>query len=212
MDRGIDRGSDPVRWWVINDAVPTVAPCHIPSAGWNGWEAHYTSDAQQGKRTTRRMNDVRAVATVLDELLSPDAVNHWCDRLGYAVLPDPVLWGGGLQVTGPGGSLAVHLDGDRHKVFRAWRRALSVIAYLHERWEPNWGGGLVLCDPDGGIIRRFDPLPGRLIAFENSDLAYHGVEPITGPAERVSLALSFLAPAGPANTRTGALFRLNRGT
>jgi hypothetical protein len=43
------------------------------------------------------------------------------------------------------------------------------------------------------------------------DLSYHGVEPITGPAERVSVAAYYLTPAAPANTRRRALFLPRRG-
>lgn len=170
------------------------------------WEASYDNDVERGKRTTR---DLSAVPDVACLRAAVDAV-PWEAFLGYGTTPDPTLHGGGLHVTAPGGYLGCHLDYDLHPKIPARRRALNVIAFLNPVWRPSWGGGLVLCDPLGAPVRRFYPRPGRVVAFEVSDLSYHGVEPVRGPAERVTLAVYRLAPAGPANTRRRALFFPNR--
>jgi len=145
-----------------------------------------------------------------------DAVRRALDEipidLGYPTEPDPTLHGGGLHVTVSGGFLGVHLDYDRHPKIPGKRRALNVIAFLHPEWKKAWGGALVLCDPAGTPVRRFYPNPGRVIAFEVSDLSYHGVEPVRGAAPRVSLAVYRLSEAGPFNTRRRALFMPNRGS
>lgn len=140
----------------------------------------------------------------------PDAA-WWSARLGYAVEPDPTMHGGGLHVTAPGGHLNCHLDYDRHPVLPGRRRALNVILFLHPAWEPGWGGEFYLADPLGRPVASLAPEPGAVVAFEVSDVSYHGVLPVTGPAERVSYAEYYLAPAGPEHTRERALFMPTRG-
>lgn len=205
-----DSGIDPVRWWKFVNGVDTVPAEAIPDSSWGGWEAKYSNPCEVGKRTTRDVKGLPSVARILAELQSPESVRMWCDLLGYAVLPDPTGWGGGLHVTGEGGELGAHLDFDRHPKLPAWRRALNIIAFIHHGWSPAWGGDFCLCDPMGKVVRRFTAWAGEVIAFECSDLSYHLAEPVTGPAERVSVAAYFLSPATAANTRQRALFLPSR--
>lgn len=189
-----------IRFWVEEGDPPPPPP--VPPPGDPAWEVEYATAAERGKRTTRNLAAVPGVPALYAALTGPAAVSAWHDRLGYAVLPDPTLWGGGVQVMPPGAALGVHLDADRHRLLRGWRRALTCVLFL-SRCE---GGSLVFCDPDGAVLDRVAPSPGRLVAFENSDLAYHGVETVTGDDERVTLMATFLAPATPASVRTRALF------
>lgn len=200
---------DPVRVWVADGAVPPLAG-PVPPPGDPVWEVEYRADPRErGKRTARR-NLPTAAEHALAVLAGADVTRAWCDWLGYPVLPDPTGWGGGLQVLPPGGRLGVHLDGDRHPRLPHWRRALAAVAFLHPVWEPGWGGALVFTDPDGRPWKRVEPVPGRVVAWEQSDLAYHGVGPVTGPAERVTACAFYLAPATAASTRTRALFLPDR--
>ncbi|MDB5312649.1 MAG: putative proline hydroxylase [Gemmataceae bacterium] len=204
-------GTEPVRWWVIDGAVLPVPADAIPPADSAVWEARYANDLEAGKRTTRHLDRLHGgIAGTIAALRSRASVSGWSARLGYTVEDDPALHGGGLHVTEPGGVLAVHLDYDRHPLVPGRRRALNLIAFLHPEWEPAWGGALVLCDPMGQAVKRIEPVPGRLAAFEVGDLSYHGVEPVTGPAERVTAAVYYLSPAGTQNTRRRALFMPKR--
>jgi len=200
----------PVRWWCWDGLVPTLRAVDVPPRRWTGWEVTYDNDLERNKRAARRLADLPALRPALDALRALGA--DWADRLGYPVEDDPLLHGGGLHVTGPGGYLTTHLDYDRHPHRPVWRKALNVIAFLHPEWRASWGGDLYLADPLGVPVQCFRPEPGRVVAFECTDLSYHGVLP-TAPdaAERVSLAASMLAPAGPQNTRQRALFIPNRG-
>lgn len=196
-------GTEPVRWWILDRAiVPVTEPA--PPADDPIWEARYTADCERGKRTTRNLDDMPEIAGAVAAMRTSAVL--WGVSLGYPVTDDPTLHGGGLHVMEPGAELAVHLDYDRHPHLPDKRRALNLIAFLNAEWDASWGGALVLCDPFGAVVRRFPPVPGRLVAFEVGDLSYHGVERITGPAERVTAAVNFLSPAGVVNTRRRALF------
>lgn len=206
----VAHGLDPVRWWVIDDFAPPVDLGSIPPVASSVWEAVYDNDAERAKRTTRDLDAV-GLAPLFARLRSPEAVAEWSARLGYPVEDDHLLHGGGLHVTGPGGWLNTHLDYDRHPFIPDRRRALNLILFLNPEWRPEWGGALVLCDPGGEVVTRIEPKPGRLAAFEVGDLSYHGVEPVTGPVERVTAAVYYLSEATPNNTRRRALFLPTRG-
>ena len=189
-----DAGKEPFRWWCLDDVIPTVSKEMIPPPSWEGWEVHYKGEAELGKRTTRKLQGVPEVAAIVESLRARRVTMEWGMRLGYPVTDDPTLHGGGLHVTGPGGRLQVHLDYDRHPILKGKRRAINLIGFIHDEWYPEWGGDLVLCDSNGVVAKRFYPKPGRLVAFETSDVSFHGVEPITKshPVERVSVAVYFL--------------------
>jgi hypothetical protein len=207
----VTAGEDPVRWWVLDGAVEPIDIRRLPLAhDGTAWEAVYDNDAERGKRTTRFAHWLGFVAPGLFPRLRGLAA-EWSDRLGYPVEDDPTLHGGGLHVTSPGGHLATHLDYDLHPHLPGRRRALNLIAFLNPEWREEWGGALVLCDPMGRPVTRVHPKPGRLVAFEVGDLSYHGVEPVTGPVERVTAAVYYLGDATPANTRRRALFLPARG-
>jgi len=96
----------------------------------------------------------------------------------------------------PGGWLNCHLDYDVHPYLPQYRRALNIVAFLHDEWDPAWGGQFYLADPFGNPTLLFPPLPGRVVAFEVSDWSYHGVLPISPKAkERVSAAVYYLFDA-----------------
>lgn len=196
-------GDKPFRWW-IEDRWVYPDPTGVPAPDHPSWEVRYDSPFEQGKRTTRELSG--EPKRVLGLIESVDQVALWCERLGYPVLPDPSRHGGGLHVTSPEGYLSTHLDYDRHPRLPSWRRALNLIVFLHSSWERDWGGNLELCDPMGRVVKSIEPLPGRLVAFECSDLSYHGVSTVTGPAERVSVACYYLTPTMRHNVRQRALF------
>lgn len=204
-------GSSPVRWWVFDDfCVPPTDP--IPPASWPGWEVQYANAAENRKRTTRNLSSV-FTQPWFARLFSPEYAQEWSEILGYPVEQDTTLHGGGLHVTGAGGSLATHLDYARHPKIPAKKRALNLILFIHPEWKESYGGHLYLADPMGNAITSFSPKPGRLVAFETSDLSYHGVKPTSSDApDRVSIAVYMLTEATPADTRQRALFLPVRDT
>jgi len=198
----------PFRHWIFDDwCGPLPPPPHKSSSR---WEARYCNDAERNKRTTRDTDAIPGARPLFDRLRG--LASDWSSILGYPVMDDPTMHGGGIHVTEVGGWLGTHLDYSRHPVLPDKRRALNLIAFVHHEWRPEWGGELELCDPMGVPVVRIEPRPGRLVAFEVSDLSYHGVAP-TSPAaaERVSLAVYYLADATESDTRMRAMFLPQRG-
>ena len=197
-------GDDPVRWWQWDAWCKPCRMESIPAPGAVCWEVSYDNDCERGKRTSRQLQDpLERVQVVLE---SDASIAAWVEYLGYAVCADPTHHGGGLHVTAPGGWLNTHLDYDLHPIVPGRRRALNLIAFLNPVWEESWGGAFVLTDSLGVVRKRVFPAPGRLFAFEVGDLSYHGVEPVTGPEERVSCACYLLAKTTGRETRKRAMF------
>jgi hypothetical protein len=196
----------PVRHLIWDGFVNPAADWAVPPADWHGWEVRYTSEAERGKRTTRALGGW--AAGVVRQITGPKVLTACRQLFGETLAPDPLLWGGGLQVTEPGGFLGTHLDGVIHPKRPGLRRAVQLVCFVHREWRADWGGRFYFADPAGDVVERIAAEPGRLIAFESdSDLAYHGVEQTLGDApERVTIALSLLAPARACDTRCRALF------
>ena len=199
----------PFRHWIFDDWCEPLSPPPPPADP--RWEARYCNDAERLKRTTRDLAAIPGAPQLFDRLRG--SAHDWSPILGYQVIDDPTMHGGGIHVTEPGGWLGTHLDYARHPRLPEFRRALNLIAFVHPEWRPGWGGELELCDPMGSPVVRIEPRPGRLVAFEVSDLSYHGLAP-TSPsaAERVSLAVYYLTEATAADTRMRAMFLPSRSS
>ena len=201
-------GTSPFRHWVIDGWCD---PCgDLPALT---WEAEYANDCERGKRTTRALAALPAdYRAVFARLAAAHTVDEWAGRTAIPGLAfDATLHGAGLHVTEPGGFLQVHVDYERHPHRPGMERRLSLIAFLHPRWESAWGGDLLLCDPAGRVVVAIAPTPGRLVAFEGGPASYHGVRRTAADAPpRVSAAAYYLAPARASATRARALFIPNR--
>jgi Rps23 Pro-64 3,4-dihydroxylase Tpa1-like proline 4-hydroxylase len=202
------QGVEPFRWWQYDGWCSAMSLDRLPTPESALWEAHYSNDCERGKRTTRALIEPWARLMVLME--SDISVSNWNQLLGYNVQPDRYHHGGGLHVTDPGGWLNVHLDYALHPHDKTKVRSLNLIAFLNPEWKHEWGGALILCEPLGKVCKRVYPAPGRLFAFEVSDVSYHGVEEIIGPVPRVTTACYLLGQASGKETRQRALFMPNR--
>lgn len=201
----IETYGGPCRHFVIDNYVAPAGDWSVPPASDPIWEAQYDSDVERGKRTTRETRGWSA--EVVRRMLSP-TLGALCGRtFGEPMAVDALLWGGGLQVTAPGGVLAPHLDGVRHPQRPGLRRAAQMVCFCHPVWREEWGGEFAFFTPTGDVWKVIEPVPGRLLVFENTDLSYHGVLPVRSiAAERVSVSCSLLAPSRPEDTRARALF------
>lgn len=130
------------------------------------------------------------------------------------LVPDPLLFGAGLQDAGRGGWLGVHSDYLRHPQLSLHRR-LNLLLYLNRGWDPTWGGDLELWDRAGPTRQAsYEPLFNRLVLFPTTPDALHG-HPVrlSCPASQrrrlISLYYwSVLAPHAP--PEAGPLSRLAR--
>lgn len=200
----VTTGTAPVRFFVCDDFVHPRPDWQVPGTDAPVWEAIYDNDCERLKRTTRSLCGWAAnVARQMQEL---DTLRTCAQLFGVPAYPDALMWGGGLQVIAPGGYLAPHLDGVRHPKRPNLRRAVQLVCFCHPTWSESDGGYLEFFAPSGEVAHRLAPLPGRLVAFENTDLAVHGVSRVTGPNDRVTVALSLLADAREQDVREKAMF------
>lgn len=177
------------------------------------WEAHYDNGLECGKRTTRKLNDLpNDYGEVFADLSDPVHIYEWSTRLGVELEHDETAHGSGLHVMDSGGWLQVHLDFARNPSAPNKERRLSLVVFLHPEWEPHWGGQLLLCDATGKPVTEIEPVPGRLVAWEASDLAYHGVRRTKSPvcSPRIAATMYLMSSARPEATRQRALFLPNR--
>jgi hypothetical protein len=133
---------------------------------------------------------------VTDELNSPEFV-AWVSQLTGIpnLIADPMLEGGGLHQSGPGGYLNVHTDFSMHHFQTTWHRRVNLILYLNPSWQQSWGGAIELWERK--MVRcaaKYPPLLNHALIFTTDERSLHGFpDPLTCPEgqTRKSLALYY---------------------
>jgi hypothetical protein len=140
-----------------------------------------------------------AIAAVTDELNSPEFVAWISGLTGIPGLrADPMLEGGGLHQSGPGGYLNVHTDFSMHHFHPNWHRRVNLILYLNPEWNEQWGGSIELWERKRGKVAscagKYPPLLNHALIFTTDERSLHGFpDPLTCPPgqSRKSLALYY---------------------
>lgn len=146
----------------------------------------------KGKKFTRKgscmyeYNDLE-ITPIQDEVINAlhsGPFLKWLQEVTDTVdlIPDPHLVGAGYAKSFTGDSLKVHTDFNWNEQLHLHRR-LSVVIYLNEEWEEDWGGNLDFYDTDRErVLSRVIPGPGNMVVWSYNNLAYHGYpEPMTNP-------------------------------
>jgi len=136
------------------------------------------------------------LGAVTDELNSPE-FTAWVSTLTGIpnLMADPMLEGGGLHQSGPGGYLNVHTDFSMHHFHTNWHRRVNLILYLNSEWKEEWGGAIELWEQK--MVRcgaKYSPLLNHALIFTTDERSLHGFpDPLTCPAgqSRKSLALYY---------------------
>jgi len=137
-----------------------------------------------------------AIRAVTDELNSPEFVAWVSELTGIPhLMADPMLEGGGLHQSGPGGYLNVHTDFSMHHFHTHWRRRVNLILYLNPGWHEEWGGALELWEQKmARCAAKYPPLLNHALIFTTDERSLHGFpDPLTCPEgqSRKSLALYY---------------------
>lgn len=158
--------------------------------------------AQRGKRNYAE-GQVAPLINLLFWQLNSGGFLYWLERLTRirGLIADPLMKGGGIHVTDPGGLLRVHADFNRHPVYDLDRR-LNLLLYLNPEWQPEWGGDLQLWDRDvTECVERISPIGNRCVIFSTGSESFHGhPEPLQSPPgiSRKSIAMYYYSNGRPA--------------
>lgn len=140
------------------------------------------------------------IGAVTDELNSPEFVAWVSEITGIPkLMADPMLEGGGLHQSGPGGYLNVHTDFSMHHFQTNWHRRVNLILYLNPGWHEEWGGSIELWERSAGgkmsrCAAKYGPLLNHALMFTTDEKSLHGFpDPLTCPPgeSRKSLALYY---------------------
>ncbi|TDZ45175.1 2OG-Fe(II) oxygenase [Mycobacteroides franklinii] len=197
--------ADPFPHLVVDDflRLPAEAADTFPGVSWpwwNQWDDGYI----QNKRFCAEIDLIpEPFKAVIRELNEPRFLSVLEKITGIQqLLPDPYLFGGGIQLSGAGGILTPHTDFHYLRALNLYRR-INVIVYLNEIWSPNDGGCLSLYDTEGRAVQTVVPVWGRALIFRTDDESVHGFpHPVAEGAWRQSLAL-FYYTAAPAESFGG---------
>jgi hypothetical protein len=98
------------------------------------------------------------------------------------LIPDPHLIGAGYCKSLTGDSLKVHSDFNWNEQLRL-HRMVSLVIYLNEDWDQDWGGQLQFYDRKRETVHSKVPVgAGNAVIWSYDNFAFHGYpEPMTNP-------------------------------
>lgn len=178
--------------------VPEAAAAleeEFPRPNSDQWTHYQHQNENKHGMTKRELFPVK-LGHAVDALNSPAFVSWLSELTGIPGLrADPLLEGGGLHQSGPGGYLNVHTDFSHHHYHKNWRRRINLILYLNHGWQDDWGGSIELWDPNmRHCVAKYPPRLNCAFLFNTNDISYHGFpSPLTCPEgySRKSLALYY---------------------
>jgi hypothetical protein len=179
----------------LDPEIARKMAAEFPQATSDAWTQYKHANENKLGMPKREMFPA-AIRAVTDELNSPEFVAWVSELTGIpGLMADPMLEGGGLHQSGPGGYLNVHTDFSMHHFHTHWRRRVNLILYLNPRWNEKWGGSIELWEQK--MVRcgaKYPPLLNHALIFTTDERSLHGFpDPLTCPEDesRKSLALYY---------------------
>jgi Rps23 Pro-64 3,4-dihydroxylase Tpa1-like proline 4-hydroxylase len=179
----------------LEPATALAMAAQFPRAASEAW-TQYKHANENKLGMAKRQLFPPAIAAVTDALNSPEFVAWISELTGIPhLMADPMLEGGGLHQSGPGGYLNVHTDFSMHHFHANWRRRVNLILYLNPEWPEEWGGALELWEQKmARCAAKYPPLLNHALIFTTDERSLHGFpDPLTCPhgQSRKSLALYY---------------------
>jgi hypothetical protein len=167
----------------------------FPQAGTDAWTQYKHANENKLGMAKRELFPP-TLRLVTDELNSPEFVAWISELTGIpGLVADPMLEGGGLHQSGPGGYLNVHTDFSMHHFHTDWHRRVNLIVYLNPGWQEAWGGAIELWEAKMARCgAKYPPLLNHALIFTTNEKSLHGFpDPLTCPEgqSRKSLALYY---------------------
>jgi len=179
----------------VDARVASNAAQEFPRASSEAWTQYKHANENKLGMPKRELFPP-TLGAITDELNSPQFVAWVSQVTGIPnLMADPMLEGGGLHQSGPGGYLNVHTDFSMHHFHKDWHRRVNLILYLNPGWHEEWGGSIELWHQK--MVRcgvKYPPLLNHALIFTTDDRSLHGFpDPLTCPEgeSRKSLALYY---------------------
>lgn len=158
------------------DNILSFALQEFPPPGDPVWHQNTVSTATIYKKQAQQ--DIREIPPGLREVLFEMNSGPFIEFLEKLtgidhLLPDPHLYGAGIQQTLPGGVLAMHVDHNINPKIQLYRR-LSLAFYLNKDWKDEYGGQFEVWDKNKKCVDIIQPVFNRMVIFSNSETSWHG--------------------------------------
>jgi len=142
-----------------------------------------------------------ATRAVISRLQEQPWLDHLTEVTGIpGLVADPSFAPHLLHATPTGGFTRAHRDSVRHSACALFRR-VALILYVHDEWDPAWGGDFEVWDRRmRTCIDRVAPLPNRAVLFATTPASWHGFpDPLRCPSgtSRRALTLWYWTEAQP---------------
>lgn len=130
-----------------------------------------------------QMNLCPSAAAFVNQMHSQSGMTWLINLTGIKdLIPDPYLIGAGYSKSFRGHSLKIHTDFNWNDTIKVHRMA-SMIVYLTDDWQEDWGGNLQFKDFDNqNIVQNIVPKFNRAVIWRYHKRGFHGFpEPLNCP-------------------------------
>ncbi|HUO56903.1 MAG TPA: 2OG-Fe(II) oxygenase [bacterium] len=160
---------------LLEDEVAQKAMNEFPKPTDTNWiQYKHFNERKLGK--SKREEFPPLLGRLVDEFNSKEFLRFLTDLTGIEnLLADPMLDGGGMHQSGPGGFLNIHADFTTHH-YQPWRRRINLILYLNEGWLAEWNGNLEIWDKEmKNCVEKVVPVLNTAIIFNTDEHSHHGL-------------------------------------
>lgn len=207
------RNGEPVPFLVIDNFLPEEI-FQVVARDLENLPSHLWTEFTRNGSYMKECKSFRG-ATVLQTLahcFNSGSFVDWIESVTGKdkVIPDPHLVGAGVSVTGQGASLKLHTDFNWNDEI-ALNRTMSLILYINETWEEDWGGALEFWSFDRKqCLHKILPKANRLLMWHYDERLWHGYpEPLRCPNDqsRVTMRIFYYqSNAAPLTTPHRSLY------
>jgi len=179
----------------LDPEIAAAMEREFPRSASDAWTQYKHANENKAGMPKRELFPA-TIGAVVDELNTPEFTAWVSELTGIPdLIADPMLEGGGLHQSGPGGYLNVHTDFSVHHFHTHWHRRVNLILYLNDGWQEEWGGALELWEKNMARCgAKYPPLLNHALVFTTNERSLHGFpDPLTCPEgeSRKSLALYY---------------------
>lgn len=156
-----------------------IVPGFVRAEALDGINRDYPQIAQAGSFPTGSLKFGPAFAGLLAELQGPEMTRAFAEKFAMDLGNRPTM----VTVRGRARSR----DGQIHTDSRT--KLITVLIYMNSRWESDAGRLRLLRSPDSldDVAAEVPPVEGTLLAFRNTETAWHGHAPFEGQRRVIQL-------------------------
>jgi len=199
----IDQWNNPIgtttKHFVIDNVLPIPVCQKIYEAFPKDGEGFYNRESFREKKRTSALLDSYdpIIAAITYALQDEEIVKKISNLVGFdKIIPDPMLYAGGLSMMFKGDFLNPHID-NSHDAKRKNFRRLNLLYYVAPNWTIENGGNFELWDEARETPKTIVSAFNRLVVMNTNKTSWHSVSPVLVNGPRCCVSNYYFSEISP---------------